>query len=71
MGVSGSRRLRVGCAATLALVAAASTVHPEFETDPSWRIVLGRNVLRHRSRGVPEPLAFESFSAPNVVQEWL
>ncbi len=60
-----------GWSAALALGTAIITVHPEFETDPFWHLTLGRSVLEHKSRTVPEPTAFAAFSDPAVVPEWL
>lgn len=56
------------------LVAAAGAVaaaRPVFEADPYFHMALGREVLRHHSRVVPEPLAFDTWSDPVVVPEWL
>lgn len=55
----------------LALAAAAMAVHPEHEADAFWHLSLGRAVIAHRSRVIPEPLALPAFSAPAVVPEWL
>jgi len=58
-------------AALLALACAALTIHPEHESDIFWHMLLGRSVLEHLSRVVPEPIAFPAFSDPCVVPEWL
>lgn len=55
----------------LAAAVAATTLHPEFESDPFWHMTLGRAVLAHHSRVVPEPSAFEAFNQSRAVPEWL
>ena len=45
--------------------------HPIAEADTFWHLTLGRAVLRHASRVVPEPTALTAWSEPCVVPEWL
>jgi hypothetical protein len=71
---SAARRERAqlaGFASLLALASGLVALHPIHETDPLWHVWLGGEVLAHRSRTVPEPVALRDFTDPNVVQEWL
>jgi hypothetical protein len=65
------RRLAAIWTALLAATCAALAVHPEHEGDAFWHLSLGRAVLAHHARTVPEPLALPAFTAPAVVPEWL
>lgn len=71
----GARRPRasgaLGLALGLGLFCAGVTLHPVHESDPFWQMTLGRAVLEHGSRVVPEPTAFPDFTEPAVVPEWL
>jgi hypothetical protein len=55
----------------LAVTCAVAAFHSEIDGDPYWHMALGRAVLAHGSRVVPEPYAFPSFPSPVVVPEWL
>lgn len=57
--------------ALLAAACALMAVHPEHEGDAFWHMSLGRAVLAHHARTVPEPLALPAFTSPAVVPEWL
>lgn len=57
--------------AFLAAVAAVLTLHPEHETDPFWHMTLGRAVLEHGSRTIPEPNSFLTLGQAIVVPDWL
>lgn len=58
-------------AALLGAAVAALTVHPFSETDVYWHLALGRAVLRHHARVVPEPMALDFAGATCVASEWL
>ena len=57
--------LALGCFCALV------SLHPIHESDPFWHLTLGRAVLEHGARVVPEPSAFPDFSDPAVAPEWL
>ena len=61
----------MGWGGLLSVVSVLLTVHPEHESDPFWHFNLGRAVLRHHARVVPEPSAFASYGRDAVVPEWL
>jgi hypothetical protein len=58
-------------AALLGGAVALATVRPQYEGDLFWHRTLGRAVLQHHRRVVPEPTALASFTDPAVVPEWL
>jgi hypothetical protein len=57
--------------AILALWGMVLGFHRICESDPFWHLMLGREVLRHGSRVVPEPTALVAWSNPCFVPEWL
>ena len=57
--------------ARLGAVVAALCVHPFYETDVYWHLALGRAVLRHHARVVPEPMAIPWAGDVCVASEWL
>jgi len=57
--------------ALLTMVAVVLTFHMEWETDPFWHMTLGRSVLEHGSRVIPEPHSFLLLGQSVVVPEWL
>jgi len=71
MGNARDRTLLLLWTALLALVAVVLTFHMEQETDPFWHMTLGRAVLEHGSRVIPEPHSFLLLGQSVVVPEWL
>jgi hypothetical protein len=65
------RRLLQAWYATIAVLCACVAVHHEIDGDAYWHMALGRAVLAHKSRVVPEPYAFTTFPSPITVPEWL
>lgn len=65
------RALRLAWTFVLALLAGVAASRPFRETDVFWHLSLGRAVLRHGARVVPEPHAFAAYGRPCTVQEWL
>jgi len=45
--------------------------HPVYETDAFFQMQLGRAVLEHGARLVPEPSAISAFTEPCLAFEWL
>lgn len=58
-------------ALAVGLGCALSAWHPVHDSDPFWHLMLGRAVLEHGARTVPEPAAFPDWTEPAVVPEWL
>lgn len=56
---------------TIAALCACVAIHHEIDGDAYWHMALGRAVLQHHARVVPEPYAFTSFPSPITVPEWL
>jgi hypothetical protein len=69
--MSATQRTHSLWAAALGAVVAALTVHPFSETDVYWHLALGRAVLQHHGRVVPEPMAIDWAGATCVASEWL
>ncbi len=65
------RAMRLAWTVVLALLAGVSASRPFRETDVFWHLSLGRAVLRHGARIVPEPHAFAAYGRPCTAQEWL
>ncbi len=65
------RAMRLAWTVVLTLLAGVSASRPFRETDVFWHLSLGRAVLRHGARVVPEPHAFAAYGRPCTAQEWL
>ena len=63
-----ARRLWTGM---LVVAGALAASHRETESDLFFHLELGRAVLRHGARTVPEPTAFSTFDPEVVVPAWL
>lgn len=55
----------------LLVAAGATTLHPSREADIFFHLELGRAVLEHHARVVPEPHAFPEFEPQCMVPAWL
>jgi hypothetical protein len=55
----------------LLLAAGVTTLHPTREADVFFHLELGRSVLEHHARVVPEPHAFPEFEPECTVPAWL
>jgi hypothetical protein len=55
----------------IAMATAWTGFHPVYEMDPFFQMQLGRAVLEHGSRLVPEPSAISAFTDPCLAFEWL
>lgn len=64
-------RWALALAGVLALATAWTGFHPIYETDAFFQMQLGRAVLEHGARLVPEPSAISAFSEPCLAFEWL
>jgi hypothetical protein len=58
-------------AAAIGAACAIASIRPQYEGDLFWHRTLGRAVLQHHARVVPEPSAMAAFSDPAFVPEWL
>ena len=65
------RAVRLAWTFLLAALAGVAAAQPFRESDVFWHLSLGRAVLRHGARVVPEPHAFLAFGRPCTAQEWL
>ncbi|MGD8605861.1 MAG: hypothetical protein PVH21_01115 [Myxococcales bacterium] len=74
-GVSQDDAVAPRWALALTVLIAAATAwtgfHPVYEMDPFFQMQLGRAVLEHGSRLVPEPSAISAFTEPCLAFEWL
>lgn len=68
---AGAPRWALALAALIATATAWAGFHPVYEMDAFFQMQLGRAVLEHGSRLVPEPSAISAFTEPCLAFEWL
>jgi hypothetical protein len=66
-----TRSGELGWIVVLAIAAAAMALHPSNEADLFFHLELGRSVIAHAARTVPEPFAFVGFAPDCMVPAWL